>query len=413
MMGYELFIALRYLRARQKEKFISIISFFALIGITLGVAVLIIVMSVMDGFREEFSSKILKFNSHIMLSMRSHNIGDILPKIEKAPNVKNVILTFENQAILSFDNRSTGVLVKGMGINDFNQKSLPGKSIISGNFSPTPRTKDQNFIAIGARLAEAKGIEVGEGVSIISPDGNHTPFGKVPRHKTFTVNAIYEVGMKQFDENYVFMPLETARIFFNASSKPPKIEIFLKNPDNIEEVIDYLYKEINMPFSYLTWKKAHSSMFEALVIERNVMFLILTLIILIAAFNIISSLVMMVTDKTKEISILRAMGATRFSIMRIFMYVGSVLGIGGSLVGGFLGIIITKNLNSIQKFLESLTGMEFFSQEIYYLATLPAQLSYQDALKVILLAMLVSFLATLYPALKASRLNPIWGIKND
>jgi lipoprotein-releasing system permease protein len=401
-------IALRYLTFRRGEGFISVIAGFSCLGICLGVATLIIVMSVMNGFRHELTGKILDFNSHISLSSPANKLNNpevLLQKFKPLDEIKFAMPVIEGQAMLSSRGQSLGVMVRGVRSQDMQQHPSMSDKAVVGEFSEFENNSD--VIAVGSKLFSQLNLRPGDGITLIIPDGNITPFGKVPRLKTFIVKVVFETGMYEFDKGFVFIPYETAQRFFNMADRYSHMEIFLKDPHKVPYVLEALHKTVGMPLSYITWQNAHASFFEAVKIERNVMFIILTLIIIIAAFNIISGLVMLVKDKTRDIAILRTMGASKGVVMTIFFLAGSLIGLVGTAAGLGLGLLFCAYIEPIRQFLQYVTGATLFNPEIYFLSQLPVRIESEEVFTVVGMSLCISFLATIYPAWRAAKLNPV------
>lgn len=398
-------MAWRYLRSPRQEGFISFIAWFSFIGIALGVATLIIVMSVMNGFRFELLKTVVGVRGHIAIHSQNGPFEfplEMQQAIQKIPGVVNVFPVVERQAILNAKGQARGVMVHAMSAEDFQKRRD-----LSAHITPEQISLFRgDTIFMGKRLAEILGIQMGDRINLLSPEGHMTPFGTIPKQKAFTVVGIFEVGMNEFDKNILFMPLESARGFFRLPGAYTNIEVFAQNEHIVPKIVTPLRKNLGASFNVLDWQHSDASIFRAVQVERNVMFLILTLIIVIASFNIISSLIMLVKDKTRDIAIMRTMGATKGSILRIFMMTGSAIGFIGTALGAIFGITFAANIEKIRRVLESFLHMDLFSAEIYFLTQLPSQLNLNEVFWVVLMALSLSFLATLYPAFKASKLDP-------
>ena len=403
---FERFIAFRYLSSKRKEGFISVIAWFSLIGIALGVATLIIVMSVMNGFRTELLTRILGLNGHITVYDRQapiQDFGQLALRIGEIPSVLYVTPQIQGQAMIMIDGKATGVLVRGLDPLILRNKNLIAKNIIAGELKEFGNGPD---IAIGARLAERIGAGPGDKVLMISPSSSTTAVGSIPRMKTFEIVAIFKVGMYEYDNTFAYLPLANAQLFFKSGNSVNALEIEIKDPKKVEVLREKLKTILSENRYALDWKQRNSSFFNALKVERNVMFLILTLIILVAAFNIISSMIMLVYDKTSSIAILRTMGASRATITRIFFVAGISVGVFGTAAGLALGILFCLNIESIRGLMEYLTGTELFSAEIYFLSNLPAEINWVEVAWVVAMALGLTFLASIYPAWRASRTEP-------
>ena len=410
---FERLVAMRYLRARRKEGFISVISWFSLPGIALGVATLIIVMAVMNGFRAELFSRVPGLNGHLSVFAQDGMLFDYEPLIQKLHNVPGVLEVspiVEGQTLITKDGAASGALVRGVEPELFTKRPLISQHIVDGLLDDF----HDDRILIGARLAQRLGVHVGDSLTLISPTSKSTVFGSVPRARAYPIAAIFDVGMFEYDNGFIFMPLPAAQLFFRTGQGVSTLEVFVNSPhdfDNIKKNIAEALKGTNTRL--LDWQQSNASFFTALQVERNVMFLILTLIIVVAAFNIISGLIMLVKDKGQDIAILRTMGATRGMIMRIFFLSGASIGVLGSLSGLGLGVLIASNIEHVRQVLQHLTHTELFSPEIYFLTHLPAVLDWHEVGQVVLMALVLSFLATLYPSWRAARLDPVEALRYE
>ena len=411
MSLFERFVASRYLRSKRKESFISVIAAFSFTGIMLGVATLIIVMSVMNGFRHELISRILGINGHINVQGQPivQNYEQVIPEIEGVNGVIDAIPYIEGQVLLQTRNVSRGGIVRGMRTQDIEKNKLVFDNIVSGDLN----LFEGNAVFIGRGMASKLGLSIGSRLTLFSSESKVSPFGTVPKTVRPIVAGIFDIGMYEYDNNFIFMPLDTAQVFFNQKGRVSLIQIKATSAENLDVIKEDL-QEVLGPYAIITdWKRNNGSFFNALQVERNVMFLILTLIILVAAFNIISSLIMLVKDKGKEIAILRTIGASRASIMRIFIMTGASIGMFGTLAGSTLGILFAVNIEHIRRFLESLSGTELFSPEIYFLSKLPAIIDWGEVITVVLMALVLSLLATIYPAWRASNLDPVEALRYE
>ncbi len=407
-LSLELMIAFRYLKAKRREGFISVIAIFSFIGIMLGVATLIVVMAVMQGFRSEITKKILGFNGHINISSLGAERGirdydNLIKKVKTVEGITEAVPLIAGQVMASNGVNATGAAVQGISFNDLKKKKLIIDNIKAGkiNFA------DDNQVVIGTQLAQSLALRVGDEIKLISPSGNATILGTMPRIKTFIVGALFEAGMYEYDSSVIFMPLNSAQVFFRYPNSVSTIEVMTNNPDNSQIISGYLINSLPQIYYIQDWQMLNASLFNALKVERTVMFLILTLIVFIAAFNIISSLIMLVNDKRKYIAVLRTMGATKGMILRIFFYCGSLIGISGTFAGFLLGVGFASNIETIKKFIESLTGNKLFDPVLYFLSELPAEIQTYDVARAVLMGVVLSFLATIYPAYKASRQEPV------
>ncbi len=409
---FERLIAIRYLGSRRQEGFISVIAWFSLIGIALGVATLIIVMSVMNGFRTELLTRMLGLNGHITVYDKRAPIkgfDTLAVRIGEVPSVLYVTPQLQGQVMVMIDGKATGALVRGVDPIALQSRQIISQNIVAGTLADL---RVGSNIAVGSRLAERLNAVVGRKITLISPSTSSTAFGSMPRMKTFSIAAIFKVGMYEYDNTLVYMPLRQAQVFFKSGNAVNAIEIQVKNPNRVEDLRDQIGFVIGKDRYAVDWKQRNSSFFNALKVERNVMFLILTLIILVAAFNIISSMIMLVNDKRTSIAILRTMGASRASIMRIFLVAGVSVGVVGTTVGSSLGLLFCWNIESIRQGLQYLIGVELFSAEIYFLSKLPAEIDWIEVLWVIFMALFLSFSASIYPAWRASHTEPVKVLRN-
>jgi lipoprotein-releasing system permease protein len=414
MLTFNWFIAWRYLWSKRTDSFISIIRTFSLLGIALGVATLIVVMSVMNGFRHELTQKVLDFNSHLSIfdgEGEFEDYSNILSGLRKMPEVLEAVPVIEGQGLLSAKGKSLGVMIKAFPYENLQRRGVLFKKNLVGDFKVFQAAG--NTIALGMRLAEKLQIHVGDTVSFLSPDGNVTPFGVMPRLQTFKVVALFESGMFEYDSTTAFIPFGTAQTFFQKGAGIDHLDLFLENPHQPEWVMEQIQRRLSRPLKFLPWTQAHASFFEIVKIERNVMFIILTMIILVAVFNIVSGLVMLVKDKTQDIAILKTMGTGQMSILKIFLCVGSAIGILGTLSGVLLGICIAFNLERLRQFIQTLTGSTLFNQEFYFLTELPVVVNSREVLGICIMSIGFSFLATLYPAWRASKLNPVQALRYE
>src|SRR5437763_2322523 len=410
---FEWLLSLRYLRARRKEGFISVIAGFSFLGIMLGVATLIIVMAVMNGFRKELLDKILGLNGHLLVQPLESPLTDWKEVAERINQVKGIRLAapvIDGQALASSPFNAAGVFVRGIRAEDLTNVTSVEHNIKQGTLEGFDESQG---LAIGRRLADQLSLHAGDNITLVAPKGAQTPMGVVPRIKTYRVLAVFEIGMTEYDSTFVFMPLPEAQAYFNRANDVTSIEVYTTNPDNIDEFRKAVTEAAGRPVFLVDWRQRNSTFFNALQVERNVMFLILTLIVLVAALNIISGLIMLVKDKGADIAILRTMGASQGSIMRVFLITGAAIGVVGTLTGFVVGLIICLNIESIRQFLSWLTSTELFSPELYFLSKLPADIDFGETSAVVIMALTLSFLATLYPSWRAARLDPIEALRYE
>ena len=411
--AFEWMVAMRYLRARRQEGFISVIAWFSLLGIMLGVATLIIVMSVMNGFRQELLTRILGVNGHLSVYSDTHVLKDyenLAAKISQTEGVIKVTPIIEGQVMASANGQATGAMVRGMRLIDIKRRPILADNIKKGRLEDF---KGSDKVLIGTRLARNLSLRIGDKITLISPKGNMTAFGTVPRMKAYRIAAVFNVGMHEYDSSFIFMPLPTAQKYFKLLKAVNYLDVVIAHPDEARQRGREVWRKIGRQGRIYDWQQTNSSFFNAIQVERNVMFLILTLIIVVAAFNIISSLIMLVKDKGRDIAILRTMGATRGMIMRIFLISGASVGVIGTLAGFALGLAFAENIEMIRQWIQGLTGTDLFAAEIYFLSQLPAVVDPTEVTYVVLMGLGLSFLATIYPSWRAARLDPVEALRYE
>jgi lipoprotein-releasing system permease protein len=409
---FERMVAFRYLRARRQEGFVSVIAIFSLLGIALGVATLIIVMSVMNGFRADLLARILGLNGDLGVYAESGPLRDFdatAQKVRALPGVTRATPLIEGQVMATSDAGAAGALVRGIRPDDLRSLRLVADHIVQGSLAQF----DDDGVIVGDRLARRLGIAAGSTITVISPEGTATAFGTMPRIKTYQVVALFEVGMYEYDNSFIYAPLEAAQLFFRLPQAVNSLEVFVADPDRVGAERRLIATALGGHVRIVDWQQANSSLFNAVEIERNVMFLILTLIIVVAAFNIISSMIMMVKDKGRDIAILRTMGASRAAILRIFMLSGASIGFVGTLAGLVLGILFTRNIEVIRQALQDVIGTDLFAAEIYFFTRIPARIDTGEVAAVVIMALALSFLATIYPSWRAARLDPVEALRYE
>ena len=406
----ERIIAFRYLKPKKKEGFLRVISIFSFTGIALGVAILIIVMSVMNGFRTELINKILGFNPHIIVKpydkkIIRENINnlDVLKE-----NISRTAFTFSGQAILINRENTTGILVRSYLQNDIEKIDLIKNGIVDGSLN----SFNKNTISIGKELAISLGLVAGDEITLMSTANLQTPFGNLPLQERFTVSSVFSTGLVEFDQNVIFMPFENANSLFELSDVDINLEIFLNKPDNVQLIKEEIQKIFSDHYVY-SWADLNKSFFSALKVERNVMFIILTLIIIVAAFNIISGLTILVKNKTKEIAILRTLGISKNSIAKVFFLTGFTIGLLATITGVIIGILFSYNIEEIRVLITSVFNIRLFPEEIYFLSQMPSEINLGYIFIISFFSLLITFLATIFPSLSAARLDPIKALKYE
>jgi lipoprotein-releasing system permease protein len=410
---FEWMLSLRYLRARRREGFISVIAGFSFVGIMLGVATLIIVMAVMNGFRKELLDKILGLNGHLLIQPLESPLTDWDVVTERISRVEGVMLVapmVEGQALAASPFNGSGVLVRGMRAADLSVLPSIAGRIKQGSLEGFDNGQG---LMIGRRLADQLSVRAGDGITLVAPKGAMTPMGVMPRTKAYRVAAVFDIGMSEYDLTFVFMPLGEAQAYFNRNADVTALEVYVDNPDKVDHYRKVIAEAAGRPIFMVDWRQRNATFFGALQVERNVMFLILTLIVLVAALNIVSGLIMLVKDKGPAIAILRTMGASQGSILRVFLITGASIGVVGTFVGFMLGTLVCLNIESIRQFLSWFTGTTLFDPALYFLSRLPADMDVKETTAVVVMALTLSLLATLYPSWRAARLDPVEALRYE
>jgi lipoprotein-releasing system permease protein len=411
--AFEWMLSMRYLRSRRREGFISFIAAISFFSLMIGVAALIIVMAVMNGFRKELLDKILGLNGHMLIQPIDSALTDWEPvamRVSQVPGVRLAEPVVQGQALASSPFNANGVLVRGVRVADLAKLGSIANNIKQGTLDGFDRGQG---VVIGTRLANQLSLQVGDNLSLISPRGAVTPMGMTPRIKPYRVAAIFEIGMSEYDASIVFMPLPEAQAYFNRAGDVTAIEVFVDNPDRIDSYKKPIADAAQRPVYLIDWRRQNATFFGALQVERNVMFLILNLIVLVAALSILSALTMLVKDKTRNIAILRTMGASQGAVMRIFLMTGTAIGVVGTMTGFVVGTVFCANIEKLRQFLSWLTSTELFDPNLYFLSRLPAEMDVGETTAVVVLALTLSFLATLYPSWRAARLDPVEALRSE
>ncbi len=410
---FEWMIALRYLRPKRREAFVSVISIISFVGIAVGVATLIIVMAVMNGFRHDLLSRILGLQGHVVVQGLEGNLAnydELAARIRAVPGVVNVTPAVDGQVMATAGGISSGVFVRGLRVGDLKAMSMVSRTLSDGALE---HFHGGDSVIVGSRLAQRLRLVPGMQITLIAPRGNVTPFGVTPRVKSYTIAGTFNIGMSEYDQTFVFMPIEEAQAYFNAGDTVNTLVVMVNDPDRTDALAGAIGSAAGPLSRVITWQDKDSTFFTALQIERNVMFLILTLIILVAALNIISGLYMLVKNKSADIAILRTMGATRASVMRIFFVSGMSIGVAGTLAGFAIGVLFCRNIESIRQFLSHVTGVTLFDPTIYFLSHMPAEMDVREVVAVVAMSLTLSFLATLYPSWRAARLDPVEALRYE
>jgi lipoprotein-releasing system permease protein len=410
---FEWMLSMRYLRSQRREGFISFIAAISFLSLTIGVSALIIVMAVMNGFRTELLDKILGLNGHLLIQPLDSPLTDwdaVAARVAMVPGVALAAPVVEGQALASSPFNANGVLVRGIRGADLARLGSIARNIKQGTLEGFD---DAQGVVIGRRLAEQLSLQAGDSVTLVSPRGTVTPMGMTPRIKPYRIAAVFEIGMSEYDAAFVFMPLPEAQAYFNRTGDVTAVEVYVDNPDRVDRYRRSIQDAAQRPIYMIDWRTRNATFFNALQVERNVMFFILTLIVLVAALSILSALIMLVKDKGQNIAILRTMGATQGAIMRVFLITGTAIGVFGTLTGFVVGTLFCANIEQLRQFLSWLTRTDIFQPEIYFLSRLPAEMDVGETTAVVVMALTLSFLATLYPSWRAARLDPVEALRYE
>jgi len=410
---FEWMIAARYLRAKRRESFISVISLFSLIGIALGVATLIIVMSVMNGFKVELLKSILGLSGHVTIQSQlgtMQNYDAVAGRIRAVPGVVRATPVVDGQVMASRNGANEGVIVRGIRAADLAKTQVVAEKLRAGALRYFDR---EDVVIVGSGLAAKLGVRVDGDITLIAPKGNITPFGATPRIKTYHVISTFRIGNTLYDSNYIFMPLNEAQLYFNYGETVSGIEVMITDPEADLALLPALTRAAGPTARAVPWQNINSAFFQAIQVESNVMFLILSLIILVAALNIVSGLIMLVKDKSPDIAILRTMGATRGAVMRVFFIAGASIGVTGTIIGFVIGVLFCANIENLRQFLSKLTGTPLFDPTVYFLSRMPAEMAPGQVASVVVMSLVLTFLATLYPSWRAARLDPVEALRYE